>query len=45
MGPVKGLEKMAERTESSDRYINWVPGEVGQHFALHFEPDAFAKNR
>ena len=44
MRPAKGLEEMAERTESTYRYISWVSGAVGQHFALHFKPAAFAQN-
>ncbi len=44
MQPGEGGEKMAERTESADRYIDCVSGSVGQHFALHFKAAAFAKN-
>ena len=48
MGPhfrvYAALRDMAERTEPADRYINWVSGAVGQHFALHFIPAAFAQN-
>ena len=38
------LKDTAERKESAGRYINLVSGAVGQHFALHFKPAAFAQN-